>query len=251
MSDYWDTYTGYIEDKLASVVLDMEISEEVDPEHFPYAFAVSVPIKLPNENGFPSETENEKMNGIEEAFTEHIQTKKILCAGRITSDGSRDIILYSSLKEVELINKACIQFFQSAGYEYEITEIEEEEPWAFYFTFLYPDPYQLQHMGNWQIVEMLEESGDSLDDPRHVDHWIYFEDKKMMKRFSKAIKKEGFEVEEEALEEEENVRYRLQISRTDLVDIDSINEITDFLVETAEKFEGDYDGWETMVIEQK
>jgi regulator of RNase E activity RraB len=39
------------------------------------------------------------------------------------------------------------------------------------------------------------------------------------------------------------------ISRVDSVDYEAIDDLTDLLLEIAEKFEGEYDGWETMVIE--
>jgi hypothetical protein len=51
-----------------------------------------------------------------------------------------------------------------------IFRVEEEETWEFYFEFLYPNKYQQQHMGNRQVVDSLEESGDQSDVPRKVEH---------------------------------------------------------------------------------
>ncbi|MCM3654588.1 ribonuclease E inhibitor RraB [Metabacillus litoralis] len=71
----------------------------------------------------------------------------------------------------------------------------------------------------------------------------------MMKRFIKAVKKKGFSIEEESNQMDEEGKYILSLSRMDAVDFDSINEVTDLLVEISEKYEGEYDGWETVVIE--
>lgn len=103
-------------------------------------------------------------------------------------------------------------------------------------------------MGNRAVIESLEESGDKLEVPRKVEHWLYFENTKMLKRFVKAIKKEGFSVEEESTEMDEDGKYMPSIYRIDTVDFESINEVTDLLVEVSEKYEGQYDGWETIVI---
>lgn len=70
----------------------------------------------------------------------------------------------------------------------------------------------------------------------------------MLNGFEKAIKKEGFSIEEKSTKINEDGKYMLSISRIDSVDFLSINEITDLLVTIAEKHEREYDSWETVVI---
>ena len=248
MSENWDMYFGYIDEKIASVVLDMDVWQEIDTEKYNHAIAVRLKIKEPNEDGFPIGREANKINGIEDSLNEFVGLKNIINVGRITTDGTRDIIFYSDQEKQKDLIEAADRFIKSTGYEFEVFSLEEDENWEFYFDFLYPNQYQQQHMGNRSVIDSLEESGDKLEVARKVEHWLYFENIKMLKRFVKAIKKEGFSVEEVSTEMDEEGKYLLSIYRIDFVDFTSINDVTDLLVEVAEKYEGEYDGWETFVI---
>ncbi|OLS40047.1 DUF695 domain-containing protein [Bacillus sp. MRMR6] len=245
MSENWDVYFGYIDDKVASVVIDMDIFNEINTEEYQYAHCLRLNVKNPNEDGFPIDAEADQLGEIEESVIDFLAPRNFINVGRVTTDGVRDIIFYSSQDESDSIAVAAQRFIQPTGYEASIFQIEEDENWEFYFEYLYPNQYQLQHIGNRQVVGHLESSGDTLEVPRKVEHWLYFENTKMMKRFAKAVKKEGFILENETHEEG---KYILTISRVDLVDFHSISEVTDLLVKISEQYEGEYDGWETMVI---
>ncbi|HWO75273.1 MAG TPA: DUF695 domain-containing protein [Bacillus sp. (in: firmicutes)] len=249
MSEHWDIYFGYMEDKIASVLLDMDVWQEIDTEEYNHGFAVRIKLKNPNEDGFPIDEEADRLNILEDTFNDFVQSKNFINVGRITSDGVREVIFYSNQEQKHVLIEAADRFIKPAHYNFEIFDIQEDETWEFYFDFLYPNKYQQQHMGNRQVVDSLEQSGDSLEVPRKVEHWIFFADEKMMNRFIKAIKKEGFTIEDQSNEMEEEEHYAVCISREDKVDLHSINNVTDLLIEVAENFEGEYDGWETFVIQ--
>ncbi|KKK38132.1 hypothetical protein WQ57_09955 [Mesobacillus campisalis] len=248
MSENWDIYFDYIDDKIASVVLDLDIWQEIDNEEFNHSFCLRLNLKEPNEDGLPIEKEAEVINEIEDSLIEFLDHRNFINVGRVTTNGVRDVIFYSNQELKNILIDAAHQFVKPAGYEFEIFGIEEDETWEFYYDFLYPNQYQQQHMGNQQVVDSLEESGDQLEVPRKVEHWLLFSDLKMMKRFIKDIKKEGFSIEEEPNQVNEEGKYTVAISRIDSVDLPSINEVTDLLIEISEEHEGEYDGWETFVL---
>lgn len=248
MSEHWDMYFGYIDDKLASIVLDMAIWQEIDTQKFNHCFCIRLKLKEPNQDGLPIGQESNQINEMEDAILERLSPKNFINVGTVTSNGVRDMIFYSDQESKNALMEAAEQFIRPTGYEFEVFEIEEDETWEFYDDFLYPNQYQQQHMGNQQVVISLEQAGDTLDVPRKVEHWLYFNDLKMMKSFMKEIKKERFSIEEKSKKVDEDGKYMVSISRIDSVDLDSINEVTDLLVEISEKYEGEYDGWETFVI---
>ncbi|WP_419471551.1 ribonuclease E inhibitor RraB [Gottfriedia acidiceleris] len=67
--------------------------------------------------------------------------------------------------------------------------------------------------------------------------------------------KESFNFEEkysnidEDLDEEYD--FTIRISRIDHVDLDSIDELTDFLIEASDQFGGNYDGWKLLLSKNK
>lgn len=109
-----------------------------------------------------------------------------------------------------------------------------------------------EEVKNKRVVELLTEHGDNLLQSREVNHWIFFKSFDDMYDYKKRVMKEGFKIQNEHYNKtySDSWLYTLQISREDFVDLVNINEITTGLSRLAEKFNGNYDGWETPVIEE-
>jgi len=242
MSDHWDIYFTTIEDQFASVVLDMDIWKEVDQCKFPFPIALRIEIQNPSESGVPVDQEAELINELEDMIINEIEGIGYN-VGRVTTNGIRDLFFYFN-NSFDL-NSLAKPLFKEYGYNIGTFNLDEEEPWGFYFGFLYPNKYEIQHMGNRSVLDNLRESGDSLEDPRRVEHWIEFDDITDKIEFIKKVKSLNFKIEDEQEATDEII---LQIYRTDRVDPQSINDITDMFVELVEEFNARYDGWETQVI---
>ncbi|MHA0858095.1 DUF695 domain-containing protein [Paenibacillus sp. CMAA1364] len=242
MSDHWDIYFSKIEEHFASIVLDMDIWKEVDQSQFSFPIALRFEIKNPNESGIPIDLEAEIINALEDRIINEINGTGYN-VGRVTTNGIRDLFFYFS-KDYDL-SSLTGPIFLEHGYDIETFSINEEEPWGFYFNFLYPNEYEIQHMGNSNVLDSLRTSGDSLEVSRRVDHWIEFRSDIDKLDFIKKVKSLNFNIEQEHQSTDE---ITLQIYRVDRVDPQSINELTDMFVDLANKFNARYDGWETQVI---
>ncbi|PSL41388.1 uncharacterized protein (TIGR01619 family) [Planomicrobium soli] len=248
MSEYWDTYVELIDGKPASIVLDMEVSQELDMEKYKHAFAMRLPLKNPDSDGLHAGVEADRLTLIEEELFEAAEGKQYVNVGKLTTDGNRDVFFYSPHEEEEQLALIVNRLYFLAGYEVEVFKLEETQSWDFYFEVLYPDSFQFQRMGNQDVLETLALSGDSLESPRRVEHFILFQDKKMMRQFADTIQQEGFTVEEGSFEKDDDGNYVVYISRVDFVTHDAIDELTDLLLEISERFQGEYDGWETVAV---
>ncbi|WKA55711.1 DUF695 domain-containing protein [Planococcus shixiaomingii] len=248
MSEYWDTYVDLIDGKPASIVLDMEVSQEFDAKEYKYAFAARLPLKKPSEDGLHAGAEADRLAIIEEAFIEAAEHRHYINVGKVTTDGKRDMFFYSLHEDEEALALLANKLYFLADYEIEVFKLDETRSWDFYFEFLYPDSFQFQRMGNHDVLETLEMSGDSLEAPRKVEHFILFKDKKMMKQFAKTIQYEGFTIEDGSFEKDGEGNYIVYISRVDFVTYNAIDELTDLLLEISAQFQGEYDGWETMAV---
>ncbi|TWT25125.1 DUF695 domain-containing protein [Planomicrobium sp. CPCC 101110] len=248
MSEYWNAYVDLIDGKPASIVLDMEVSQELDMEEYKNAFAVRLPLKKPNEDGLHAGAEADRLTIVEEELLEAAELKGYANVGKLTTDGNRDIFFYSPHEEEEELALIANRLYFLAGYEVEVFKLEETQSWDFYFEFLYPDSFQFQHMGNHEVLETLAMSGDDLEAPRRVEHFVLFQSEKTMKRFADSIQQEGFTIEEGSFEKDDEGNYVMCISRVDFVTYNAIDELTDFLVEISARYQGEYDGWETVVV---
>jgi uncharacterized protein (TIGR01619 family) len=249
MSENWDIYMEYIEGKLASFLLDMDIWKEIDIEKYKHCFYLELKIKEPNEDGFPFGDESEKLNEVEDSFTESLGYKNNINVGRITTNGVRKVIYYSTKGLDNNILEVAKSFIRQTGYQFNIIQIVEKNAWEYYYNFLYPSKYQKEHMANRKVVDSLVSHGDKLEESRKVEHWLYFNNGIKMKLFVDEIQKMGYNIESINNKLDEEVgKYMLIISRIELVDYNSINKVTDFLLEILKKYEGEYNGWETYVI---
>ncbi|WP_227940225.1 DUF695 domain-containing protein [Alkalihalobacillus deserti] len=252
MSDNWNFYIAELDDHLASIVVDLEVTEEVNIKKYKKLFSVKINIKNPTELGYPEEQEDERLGEWEYDLMERLNNEDIIQVGRLTTNGIREFFYYAKKeKHVKIIDQHALAVFDNNGYETDIIGIEEDEPWAFYYEFLYPNQYHFQHMSNRELVEMLENEKDDLEVPRMIEHWVEFETLEHLKAFERDIRQKGFTTEEYEQEKNEDGTYSITISREDSVDYHLIDSVTDTIIETAQKHNGEYDGWESPVIQKK
>lgn len=249
MSDNWNFYMDELDEHLASIVVDLDVSEEVNIKKYKWLFSVTIAIKKPTELGFPEEHEDELLGEWEYDLMERLNDEEIIQVGRLTTNGTREFFYYAKKeKHSKIIDQHALAIFDKNGYKIELSGIEEEEPWSFYYEFLYPNTYHFQHMSNRELVELLEKEKDQLEEPRKIEHWIEFETLDDLKAFEQDIQNENFKTEYVEPERNEDGSYSITISREDGVDYPIIDGVTDLIIEIAQKHNGEYDGWESPVI---
>ena len=96
------------------------------------------------------------------------------------------------------------------------------------------------------VVEYLKKNGDKLVKPREVFHWIYFKTDLEADNFIKETENKNF-IFVSKRKVEDNYPIQVELKRIDKVDIKSVNEYSLYLLKVTEKYNGDYDGWETSV----
>ncbi len=131
--------------------------------------------------------------------------------------------------------------------KYKINKKEDSE-WSYYFDFLYPNPEQMHWIQNRKVVDSLRSNGDSLQKPRRVDHWAYFNSEETQTDFTNTVQQLGFLIEEAKCEFENSSPYCVHFYRKDSVELSRIHDTVMSLVELSEQNKGLYDGWETLVV---
>lgn len=245
MSDNWNTYFTVIDDKPASILLDLEPWKDVENERLIHLYRLSVTLNEPNEDGLTSDKEATVLYAIEDSIHDSLDSNYMF-VGRITTDGKRDFFYYTDSMDGSELEGFADKFLEN--YKYSINLIDEQKPGTFYHECLYPNQLDWHRMGNRQLVDKLIELGDNLDESRTVNHWIYFNSAESRNLFNEKVQKDGFHIEDQVTQDN---KYSLRISRNDVVQLHSIGDVTDYLVSAAQEFHGDYDGWETKVVKEQ
>ena len=243
----WDFYLTKVNDKLASIALDLGIKNIAPIKDKPILTWVFIKMNKPREDGLSSNEEMEVLGNIEDDLTSTYKYKfNSVYAGRITSDNEREFYFYQSdSTDIYETTKKVMSKYNNYKYE---SGFQKDEKWSQYLELLYPLPEQLQNIQNRHVIESLEKSGDKLTKEREVFHWIYFKAKDDRAKYIKIVTEKGFQIENQDNQKTTgDFPFKLNIKRIDMVDYSSINEYTIYLWKLANELNGEYDGWETSV----
>jgi uncharacterized protein (TIGR01619 family) len=247
IEDHWEIYVTFVDDKPAVIMVDLGISEAAPLTDKPALVWVWVHVQSPDEEGFPTEDEDMRLNEIEDAITEALEESSAQYVGRITSDGRREFYFYTD-NPAEFLAIATSAMGSAPEYEFELDDAEDPE-WEHYFNVLYPSPEDFQQIHNQHVISRLYDEGDSLTEPRPVDHFANFKSEEDREAFVAAAKELGFEtVSRPDRAEEAEFPFNVGLLRVDAVDAETIDRITFELFELARQHDGEYEGWGSKVV---
>lgn len=244
----WDIYLAGYDDGAGSTTLNMELINTAPKKELPYIVITGVTYTKCDEYGFaePKELENlyEISDKVREAVT---KVTKNEVAGTFMHQCER--LEYIYVADTLMIRQRLDELYRKkyGAYKYYLN-IKVDASWETYREFLYPNEETLEYMSNEKILEQLELAGDKLTQPRQIEHWLYFPTDKDRAVFSTYAKAEKFKIESSERVEETSLPYQLHLSRVDKIDAESINTLTLALRRKARECNGDYDGWNTVVI---
>lgn len=246
MSEAWNFYFCQVDDKPASIFVDMGIADEAPVAGFTQRAYLSVLMRNPRDDGLSSQEEYDKLGELEDAVKDRLAGEDVLYVGRNTCGGSRDFYCYTK-PGVEWDARAAAVMRAFPDYRFETGRCDEPD-WVAYFEFLYPNDEGRDFMSNREVCDALERNGDALTQPREIEHWAYFPDERAREAFAGKASALGFEVRERYAPEGEENPYGIRLSRTDTPSHRDIHDVTVPLLRAARDCGGRYDGWESVVV---
>jgi uncharacterized protein (TIGR01619 family) len=250
MADDWASYFCNVNDKLASVFANVGLGSQAPIRSKPWLLWVWVYFRTPRPDGLSDGHEAPTLFQIEDAL--NLQLGKHCTAipcGRITTDGRREFYFYGDNTEGF---KAAVEsaFFGFPAYKFDMG-IKEDSSWEQYLNVLFPSPRDFERIKNQRLLDVLLERGDVLMAAREVQHWMYFPSEESRALFREEAARAGFKIGSESESTVQGDRpFGLTVFRTQSVEQRLIDATVIELLELAEKFGGEYDGWETPVITQ-
>lgn len=261
MHNDWDSYFCEVEDKPASIVVNLGLAEEADEADFPSLCYVSIFFKEPDKDGFPADSEEGTIAAMEDALMESFHAPDTgRCAGHCLTNGKLDIFFYLESGENWPDNAAAVlDHFPSHKWE---AGSHYDPDWELYFGFLYPDEVCMLHIQNRRACDRLEELGDDLSISRRLEHWAVFPAKEKAETYASMAKEmgytlEGFEETVFAVEDDGNgasddrqtpPAWQVRLSRPDCPE-DS-DEVSLLLFGLAREQGGEYMGWSCTKLKE-
>lgn len=247
----WDFYQCNVNSKAASICVDLGLKSVAPDPSRSTILCIWVYFQHPNpENGLSTQQEFETLSNIGDALSDAMASNfSASFAGRITNDGRREFYFYSS-SSTDLEGKVQTALIKFAEYKYEAWAQADAE-WNQYLTLLYPSKPDLRWITDRRVTDALERQGDQLTTPRPIEHYSYFATDSDRTEFIKSIKQNGFDVIRKSEPTGDDSRHGVIYKKTQPAILNEIYETTGFLEEQSEHFNGDYDGWESIVMKQQ
>jgi len=247
-SENWDVYLAQYDEGVGSTTLNMDLINRAPIRELSFLVVTGVTAQECPQDGLPSGKEFNNLYNISDDVNQLITSiTKSESVGTFTCQCDRHVYFY--VQDTLLIRDKLTALYNDKykTYPYYI-EISPDLEWEAYLTFLYPNEEIQEYMSNTKVLEQLESAGDKLVKPRTIDHWLYFKSKADRDAFIKYAALDKFKIESADFINDSEFPYQLHISRVNSVDIQAISMLTLALRKKAKEFNGDYDGWECVVV---
>jgi regulator of RNase E activity RraB len=248
MPDNWKSYLCNVNNNLASVFVNLGLRDDAPISSQPWLLWAWVYFQSPRPDGLSDGREAPTLFKIEDALDLHVSRScgAIPC-GRITTEGRREFYFYGETKDgfADAVAAALAGF---NGYKFDSGE-KEDSLWEQYLDVLYPSPEDLERIKNRDVLDVLVERGDVLTAVRDVQHWMYFSSEASRAHFRDAAIGAGFRIDSESIVEGSRP-FGISVVRSQPVQQELIDATVIELLQMTQRFDGEYDGWETPLVTQ-
>ncbi len=248
MQEFWEAYMKPLDGRPAAVSFNAEAADMLREDNGGMGFVgfVKVKLKRPTERGLVDAAEHDDIGFVEDRLElEALRYRIGKYVGRIVTGGEVTFVYY--LKYDFEWPDAVDAAMEAFDYTYE-TGSRMDMEWEVYRKLLYPTPKEWQMIHNHHTCDRLREAGDDLRQPRAVEHTAYFPSSRNRDDFTAAVEKEGFRLQRTPEPADGVPQYGAVFYRIDVPHYYEIDDLTLHLIDLAESFGGEYDGWETSLV---
>jgi len=246
----FDFYLTHLEEDPASILVDLTAALHAPLASHPKRLIIRVKMKEPQANGLRSSGEADALFRVEDAITDALAGVDALFVGRVVTGGNTDHFFYLPGQTSPASLTAAVK--EAAGDYATELGLRDDPEWTGYFQFLFPDHEQQQLMSNRRVLEQLANNGDRHDQPRQVDHLVYFPDLASASKLAEQLVVRGFRVDPPRPPEPGGDRqmWALEFHRVEAVTPEQVDALTLELLRLLEGTGGHYDGWGCVVVKE-
>ncbi len=241
----WICYLRFEQGPPATVVVDLAAQSQAQEEPFPCCITLRLQLEKVDTYGFPTPEEQQRYTEAEDALIETLDAHGgCRHVGSTTGQGRRCLCWYGREDaDLENVIRQVMSRFPHLQYE---MQTQPDPQWTHYRQLL-PTAAEYRVFLDDQVLHQLREMGDQAEVPRNVDHWVYFPDAESRQQFSQRAQKYGFQVKSQRDDAQRRLPFELVVHHTIPMETAQVHETTLRLLTLAEKFGGQYDGWETSI----
>ena len=140
----WDFYKANINDKIASIFLNLEAKEDLDVASYPKLCWIIIRLNIERIDGLSHDEEFESLVSYEERLIKHLEGSPVALVGRVTTNRMRQFYFYAN-KDFKF--EKCAEEFASKQTTHDYQCGEKLDPtWSQYTNVLYPGEFGLEQI---------------------------------------------------------------------------------------------------------
>jgi len=248
MSDEWKFFMCQTGENLASIMVDVGISEDIQKTP-PNLATMTLSYKQPDERGLPTNAEYHAVIALEDRLDAFVKMDEDAYVGRITRGGQRIFFIYTHRAEAPWAH-FVEQLASSTGYKLEL-QLEKDPEHTEYWKHLYPTPDDWQVIADMEVVDAMEKAGDDRGAEHTIEHFAYFPDETSARRFIDWATNDRFTYVEKESGWTEDKTFGVRLNHVGNTIQGDLSSFTIALRRKAEEFGGDYDGWGASIVPRK
>ena len=249
VSDDWDNYIISVKEHPVSIVVNLGLKDVAPIKERPFAIILRTKFNRSDTNGLPAPEIIASLDSMEYSLESALKKNLgAIYAGRFTQRGLREFYFYS-VDTAQFIKICAGVMDQFKAFPW-LCKAVSDKTWSNYFEVLYPSPNELEKLENRRMIDELKAKGDQLTKPRKIDHVFYFKTVANRQSFLRALDLHGFSIDEMPQERTDpgNFGFLLKISRSDIPDNQTMDNMSIYFRELSAKNNGVYEGWQTYII---
>lgn len=248
IEDRWDFYVCRVEDHPGSMSLNMAYHQHAPIRSLDTLYWIDFTIIIPGDHGMGVAEEADKLNKIEDLMDQALWPTPLFFVGRLRNHGLWTLYFYGPPSQEDLLCKITAETIGSNSQQKFSVGSKNDPRWSCYLDFIYPSTERYRWMLDRSVVDQCAKHGDLHDRPRRIDHWVYFEYAADRDRFIELVRPDGFDAVETETDETKPSPYGAQVFRDDPSELNHIHGVIMWLIEQADACQGNYDGWETFIV---
>ncbi len=245
----WQSYSLDLDGRLALRTLNLGLRVQAPMSELPHLLTAWVKSSRTNAQGLPIDADLRVFSRLEELLEREVQQRFLgIFVGHQTRNGVREFYFYCAHTEGhQLALSQIISAFE--GYAHG-SIARADATWTHYLDTLNPPPTIELSIRNKNTVESLGFFGDPLVPARQIDHFLYFGSEQAREQFTEQVLQLGFTVlRTNTYGSADRLPFSILIARDDSAAFEHIDTVVHQLAAIAQAFEGEYDGWESALVE--
>ncbi len=127
-------------------------------------------------------------------------------------------------------------------------ELAIDPTWNYYETQLFPTMLQYQSVQNRIQIEKMQKSGDKIEAPRRINHYLSFPNQEMRSQFMLLLRSQSYAIKDEFYQPDQPLPHGLCIRNIGPIDYASFDSYMQTLIPMTESCKGEYQYWDCPIV---